>query len=221
MRLPIADPHRQPESKLPLLKFPPEILNRLYNLVYVSPDYIGGHNFYQNARGWRNLSFARSCRQIYDESADIFFAQNGFEFDDDGTCARFLHAIGPRRRRLLQRLRYISYSMSPFPYKQFSLIGDCENLQHVDIQIRVLPLAGASWIAQRVRDGKKAVFSEDSTIEWEEPIEVAMFGSAALAPTNPLRAFQLRELEDRRTRIQIVIANMQAKKRQAQGTQHA
>ena len=66
-----------------------------------------------------------------------------------------------------------------------------------------------------------AVFSEDSTMEWEEPFEVAMFGSARWAPTTALRTFQLRELEDRRTRIHIVIAHMQAKKREAQGTPHA
>ena len=70
---------------------------------------------------------------------------------------------------------------SPGPDKQLSLIGDRENLKEFHIQVRILYLVGGTWIVQRLEDAARAVFNEDTTVEWEEPFEVAALWSARMA----------------------------------------
>lgn len=58
--------------------------HQIYDCVFVKPTYIGStttqHSvqtkaFNMNARTWRILSFAMTCRQIYEESTSIFYSK--------------------------------------------------------------------------------------------------------------------------------------------------
>ena len=94
-----------------------EIRNQIYSQVFVKPTYIGAienrkgsaprsKEFCAQYADWRKSSFAVSCRQVYHESSNIFFAQNGFEFSYARPALDFLMSIGARRRAMITKLKY-------------------------------------------------------------------------------------------------------------------
>ncbi|MCJ1257788.1 hypothetical protein MMC24_005614 [Lignoscripta atroalba] len=155
---------RSSRTTFPFLKLPPEIRNRCYDLIFVSPKYIGSNgtqtkSFYKDAAKWRNLSFARSCRQIYSESGNIFFARNGFEFYYIRPFLEFLEAIGINRRRLLTKIRYIFSGGRP--YVGLRYLRSCTNLQVLEIHIRVvMQNKRNSWWLYSMENAKDFFFTD-------------------------------------------------------------
>ncbi len=99
--------HVTDEQGLDFLSFPREIRDNIYSFILVKPTFIGSESkftkpFYRDAIAWRNLAFAGSCRQIWNESLRVYLAQNGFEFFYIRPFLEFLEEIGIRGRRLLQ-----------------------------------------------------------------------------------------------------------------------
>lgn len=126
---------------LPFLKFPPEIRNRVYEFLFVSPIYIGSEgastkSFYKDASRWRNLTFAKSCRQMYNESGDIFYAKNGFEFFYIRPFLEFMEAIGIQRRRILTKLKYHCSNGRPFIALRY--VRSCTSLRELEVSARVV-----------------------------------------------------------------------------------
>lgn len=118
---------------------PPEVRNMIYNLIYVSPEPIGSnseHTYtmkfpHEEFAKWRNLSFARSCRQIYKESSHIFLPNNTFEFFRLFELVNFLEKIGVKGRQQVRKLK-LNYREHD-PKKAFKSIRMCPNLTHLDI----------------------------------------------------------------------------------------
>ena len=202
------------------LKLPAEIRNMVYDLVFVSPAYIGAtqgtltKDFDKDATKWRKLAFAKTCRQVYEESANIFFAKNGFEFSYQNSCTKFLHVIGQDRRQLITKIRYISL-VPGWPYNPLLLIRDCKNLEVLEIQIKIRSYATKlAWWIQSVQNPKELVFTDHSMIEWEEPHHVLLsplrFGRAA---TTTPGFSESHSLEGRRTQIASTIESLRVQKR--------
>ena len=158
------------------LKLPPEIRNRCYEFVFVSPVYIGSVNthagsFHDDAVKWRNLGFARSCRQIYNESGHIFFAQNGFEFYYIRPFLDFLKVIGTERLRMITRLRYNFSGGRPHAALQY--LKSCVNLQLLEVYLRVrIKIKGNCWWLYPLENAKDFFLSEYSLVRFGKAIPV-------------------------------------------------
>jgi len=170
----------------PFLKLPAEIRNRIYDLVFVSDDYIGANAtltkaFYHEAAKYRNLAFASACRQIYQESANIFYAKNGFEFFYIRPFLEFLEAIGVKRRMLLTKLKYNYSNGTPFVVLRY--LKSCKNLAGLEISARVVMTnRKTSWWAYPLKDAKGFFLGSNSVIEFGD---VRKFGKAGQASKEP------------------------------------
>lgn len=157
------------DRKFDFLSLPPEIRNRVYEFVFVSPHYIGTaygtltRQFYRDAIRWRNLHFLKACRQIYNESSGIFFARNGFEFSYITTLQHFMRSIGIKHRRLITKLRYFHSAFRGRPFKALRYLRSCENL--IDLEI-----CGIFSYTDKMLLKKASAFflTEYSTIAWEK-----------------------------------------------------
>lgn len=155
------------------LSLPPEIRNTIYDLVFVSPDYIGTHGmtnslFFNDVDKWRNLNFAMSCRQVYTESANVFYAKNGFEFYYIRPFKAFMEQIGVERRRLITKLNYNFLKGSPFIVLRY--LRSCTNLQQLNISLRVLKSGreNQGWWLYPVRNVKDFIFTDYKKLEFGE-----------------------------------------------------
>lgn len=168
----ISEREHSVPSKTSFLTLPPEIRNMIYDLVFVSPAYIGTDKmltkgFFEEAAQWRNLAFARSCRQIYHESAHIFYAKNGFEFWYIGPMLNFMESIGFQGRRLLTRLRFSFLSGSPFVALRY--LKSCESLKELSISIRISKLRHKnSWWLYPVKNVHAFVFTDCNELSFGE-----------------------------------------------------
>ena len=183
----ITDVEHSMAPKASLLTLPPEIRNMIYDLVYVSPSYIGTHrmvtdSFFHEAAQWRNLGFVTSCRQIYCESANIFYAKNGFEFYYIGPLLQFMEGIGFQRRRLLTKLRFNYLSGSPFIALRY--LRSCESLRELSISIRVCQLGSpnSGWLYP-VKNIRTSVLTDCSELSFGE---ARGFGAASDAEAGNL-----------------------------------
>ena len=172
------------------LELPPEIRNMIYEFIFVSPQYIGNHctlskGFYQDLNKWRNLAFARTCRRIYEESWNVFFAKNGFEFACQRSAVGFLKGIKHERRLSITKIRFV-FSTSGFPYEPLVLIDACKNLKVLQVQVRgtSYPDDKSYWI-QNLRNAKQLVLGDSTDFEWEEPYHVALPGHRGRLLTTP------------------------------------
>ncbi|KAL8747390.1 MAG: hypothetical protein Q9190_000736 [Brigantiaea leucoxantha] len=157
------------EHTFDFLGLPPEIRNRIYHLLYISPKYIGTaygnqtRQFYKDATKWRNLGLVKVCRQIYNESADIFFIKNGFEFSYVTPMYHFMRSIGIRQRRMITKIRYRhDVYRNGLPFKALRYLRSCENITELEI-------LGTSYYSNRVAlENAKAYFltEEYDKIEW-------------------------------------------------------
>ena len=169
----------------PFLQLPPEIRNRIYHLVFVKPGYIGSEGtltkaFYHDAAEWRNLAFARSCRQVYNESADIFYARNGFEFFYIRPFLEFIEAIGNKRRKLLTKIRFHHTKGTPFIILRY--LKSCKNLEELEVHARCVKKKTNSWWEYPMKDAKGFFLGSHSRIEFGE---VLRFGKAIASDENP------------------------------------
>lgn len=160
-----TSPHRGPS----FLSLPPEIRNMIYDLVFVSPAYIGTNGmtnslFFKDALKWRNLDFAMSCRQVYIESANVFYAKNGFEFYYIRPFKAFLESIGIERRRLITKLNFNFLKGSPYVVLRY--IRSCTNIQQLNISLRVMHPQG--WWLYPVQNVKEFLFTNFNKLEFGE-----------------------------------------------------
>lgn len=143
----------EPQGVFSFQQLPPEIRNRIYELIFVKPTYIGesdrktsleclaNHNkkyricvcFYLDVIRWRNLNFAFTCRMVYNESTDIFFAKNGFAFSARRPALDFLMAIGHRRRATITKLRYNHPSFEEGFFDVGRYIKSCTGLRELHV----------------------------------------------------------------------------------------
>ena len=73
------------DQGIDFLSFPREVRDNIYSFIFVKPTFISSEYkftkpFYRDAIAWRNLVFAGSCRQIWNESLRVYLIPNGFEF---------------------------------------------------------------------------------------------------------------------------------------------
>ena len=124
------------------LKFEPELRNKIYGIMCVKSFYIGSNRdtssrgFFKDAAKWRNLAFATSCRQIYEEMCNVFYAQSGFEFSSVRPFLEFLEGIG---RRTLTKLRFVN-TTTGMPFIGLRYLKFCDNLQQLETYVE-------GWIA--------------------------------------------------------------------------
>lgn len=184
-----AIPEADTRGVFPFLKLPPEIRNRIYDLIFVSDKYIGanGHQtkaFYRDAAKHRHLAFARACRQIYQESANIFYAKNGFEFFYTRPFLEFLEGIGADRRKLLTKLRYNYSSGTPFVVLRY--LKSCTNLQVLEVFVHVvMPGRKNSWWAYPLEDAKSFFLGSSKLVKFGD---ICKLGKAESAPEEPSQA---------------------------------
>ena len=129
------------EKGLEFLSFPREIRDIIYGFIFVKPTFIGSDTkftkpFYRDAISWRNLAFAGSCRQIWNESLRVYLVKNGFEFFYIRPFLEFLEKIGIRGRRLLRRLRWHHHKRST-PFIVLRYLRSCTALKTLNIFARV------------------------------------------------------------------------------------
>lgn len=157
------------------LDFPPGIRNMIYDFIFVSSEPIGSdpsHGFlarfsYKEAAKWRNLKFAMSCRQIFKESSDIFFANNCFEFFHVYQVVTFLKKIGTEGQRQIRKLK-LNYRDSE-PKQAFKSIRMCPNITDLDIAIEL-----SDWSKKRgdycqhfpIIDAKELIFGDLEEIKF-------------------------------------------------------
>lgn len=157
------------DQKFNFLGLPPEIRNRVYDFVFVSPHYIGTaygtltRQFYRDAIRWRNLNFLKACRQVYNESSGIFFTRNGFEFSYIMTLQHFMRSIEFKNRRLITKLRYHHSAFRGRPFKALRYLRSCESLTNLEIY-------GIFAYTDKMLLKKACAFflTEYSTIAWEK-----------------------------------------------------
>ncbi|KAI9716026.1 MAG: hypothetical protein M1812_005660, partial [Candelaria pacifica] len=155
------DPQR---SVFPFQKLPPELRNRVYRYVFVSDRYIGGRKdsgraFFRSARGFLNLNFQLSCRQIRQESAHIFYVENGFEFFYASTLVRFLQRIGKQNRKLIKTLRFNHVYNGFIVRRALKLVLTCSNLKDLDIRMMVFCFdnGGNTWAAAPILNALRVI----------------------------------------------------------------
>ena len=129
------------EKGIDFLSFPREIRDTIYAFIFVKPTFIGSETkftkpFYKDAIFWRNLDFAGSCRQIWNESLKVYLAKNGFEFFYIRPFLEFLEKIGILGRRLLQNIRWHHHKRS-HPFIVLRYLRSCTALQTLKIFARV------------------------------------------------------------------------------------
>ena len=125
------------------LKLGPELRDNIYDNLCVKPTYIGSERnktfrgFQRDAAEWRNLAFATSCRQIYEEISHVFYARNGFEFGFVRPFLEFLEGIGLKGRKSLTKVRFM-YVMDGTPFVALRYLKSCKNLQKLEIYIQTV-----------------------------------------------------------------------------------
>lgn len=182
-----ALPEADTRHVFPFLKLPPEIRNRIYDLVFVKTQYIGANGtltkaFYRDAARYRHLAFASVCRQIYQESANIFYAKNGFEFFYIRPFLEFLEAIGPERRKLLTKIKFNCSKGTPFIVLRY--LKSCTNLQELEVSARIVMSSRKnSWWAYPLKDAKGFFLGSNRTIEYEDVRKIGKTATASYDPT--------------------------------------
>ena len=139
----------QLHNSLSFLHLPLELREMIYEKLFICPENIGTtgvrvKSVMKHARIWRSLSFARSCRQIWQESEHYFLTRNRFDFYEIRSFLTFLEAIGIKGRQLLTRVRYFHSVGHPFIVLRYlrSLI----NVRELEIFARVrMPKNPGSW----------------------------------------------------------------------------
>lgn len=113
----------------------------MYSLIFVKPTFIGAETkitkpFYIDAITWRNLAFAGTRRQIWNESLRVYPVKNGFEFFYIRPFLEFLEKIGICGRRLLRNIRWHHHKKSR-PFIVLIYLRSCTALQTLEVFVRV------------------------------------------------------------------------------------
>ena len=164
---------KPPRSGINFLDLPLELRTKIYELVFVSPKYIGSGGtqtkaFKRDVYKWRHFAFARSCRLVYEESTQVFFSKNGFMFFFHRPALEFFEEIGPARRRMLTKLKFTFNHTVPFLALRYVL--SCTHLRELEIvsRINVEGLTAAWWVVE-FKNAKQFFFTDYKKIEFEKP----------------------------------------------------
>ena len=163
---------RAARRRFPFKKLPPEIRNKIYDLVFVRSRYIGldkrsRFTLRYDARSVRNLAFAMSCRQVYTETKSMFYAKNGFAFYQIQECLSFLQCIGLQNRRLITKFSYSHLRGDAFPILRY--LKSFTNLQELSVSARVTTRSVQWWWWEYPLINARAFFfSTSSRVEFEE-----------------------------------------------------
>lgn len=83
-----------------LLKLPAELRNQIYHFALVEDEPVRVSDPRLHRR--REPSLLSVCRQIRDESTEIYYGANNFAADDTYHCKSFLTAIGAQKAAMLR-----------------------------------------------------------------------------------------------------------------------
>ena len=175
------------EQGLDFLSFPREIRDVIYSFVCVKPNFIGSETkftkpFYKDAIAWRNLPFAGSCRQIWNESLIVYLVQNGFEFFYIRPFLEFLEKIGIRGRQLLRNLIWHHHWKSR-PFIVLRYLRSCTDLRTLKIFARVtMKDRKRFWWGVPLKDAKRFFLTDHTKIQFGT---ARGFGKGTQAPENP------------------------------------
>lgn len=94
----VLEPNQKPDEGFPFLELPPEVRNMIYMELLVKK---GGARFEvtgnqaKHIRCWgpTSLRMLRTCRQIYQEAAAIYYGLNNFSFTSTTTLMHYLQNI--------------------------------------------------------------------------------------------------------------------------------
>ena len=133
-------------SPSPLLSTPPDLLDRIVNLVVLKPDVIsvfqtrskdagGRWHLNTDSRGFLNLT--RTCRQLYETSIEQAYAKNDFQFKTlatdpyPTTFMAFYQQVGPTNARHMTSVLF--HGMPPD--REFDILFIFSALQELRIDI--------------------------------------------------------------------------------------
>lgn len=139
---PWAKPCTTSDDKgLDFFGFPREIRDMVYAEIFVKPTRIGAESkftkpFWREAISWRNHNLAGTCRQIWNESLQVYLLKNGFEFFYVRPFLEFLEKIGIRGRRLLRDIVWHHHAHS-IPFIAIRYLKSCTKLQNLQVFARV------------------------------------------------------------------------------------
>ncbi len=137
------------QDHFPLMRLPPELRNIVYRHIFVSPNGIGAAaiaapQFFRAARSFVNRNFLLTCRQVYRESAHIFYCENLFAFAYVGAFLTFLKCLSMEQRQLLTKLR-LSYAQGNIERALTIIVKDCHHLRGLEIRIRSAEGGPGKW----------------------------------------------------------------------------
>lgn len=188
--LDVAGPLRHGTNFLDL---PLELRVKVYELVFVSPKYIGSEGtqtkaFKRDLYKWRNFAFARSCRLIYEESTRVFFSKNGFMFFFHRPALEFMEAIGPTRRKLLTKLKF-TFNRT-VPHLALRYARSCINLKELEVVSRINVEGNPdAWWIMTFKNAKDFFLTEYEKVEFQKPYfygeRKRIDGSSLQKPTAP------------------------------------
>ena len=160
------------QNGFPFMRLPPELRHMIYELIFVCPANIGSEgnltrSFWRHVKTWRNLSFARSCREIWSECGHLFLSRNRFEFYCIRSFLEFLEAIGNKGRQLLTKVRYFYSKGRPFIVLRY--LRSLSNIRELEVYARICkPKCSGSWWLFPIIDMKNVLKEISYTCCWSE-----------------------------------------------------
>lgn len=167
---------------------PPEIRNRIYRFAFVKADYIGScsrgvtlaaKEFHAEVTVYRNINFLLSCKLVYDESTDVFYACNGFEFQKVGVLGEFLASIGIENRKKIRKLRLLHFlplqatwalGAGQTAHKALRYLRSCSELKSLEIYACCRPTGSTRlWLAYPFEDALGFLQSKHGAFKYGDP----------------------------------------------------
>lgn len=79
------------------------------------------------------LVLARTCKQLCEESNEIFYGERAFEFQSTGDLYRYLYMIGPDKRALMTQIHF--WIAGNQIAGAFKLLEECKALKHLTVMV--------------------------------------------------------------------------------------
>ncbi|KAF2833656.1 hypothetical protein CC86DRAFT_461962 [Ophiobolus disseminans] len=129
--------HNQRNS--PLLRLPAELRNSIYQYALSSSKVVVhlplGDPLYRGSRLPVSLRFLTTCRQIYHETRDIFWASATFEFRDHCHLHEFVeHIAAPKKTALITSIEINVATAYGFKNEVPAVKDSLPSLQRVHVQ---------------------------------------------------------------------------------------
>lgn len=169
----VLEPNVQPDEGCPFLELPPEVRNMIYMELLVHK---GGEKFqvtgnqarYIRCWGPTSLQMLRTCHQIYQEAAAIYYGLNNFSFTSTTTLMHYLQKIETSVRFL--RTIEIQDLVGSTSFKVAKLLMGATSL----IRLQVTPEGLSKYLLYR----------EDDLTRWVTYVFKGMFEAIQKARNN-------------------------------------